>query len=64
MNMNQKEKRRRVNMPRLYVRVSEDMNEKAQNRAKKLGFVKKNGEANISQYLRWLIENDEDSKTS
>ncbi len=46
-------------MPRLYVRVSEGMNKKAEIRAKELGFTKKDGKSNISQYLRWLIENDE-----
>ena len=45
-------------MARLYVRISDETDEKVKKRAKELGFVKPSGDSNISQYLRYLIRED------
>ena len=44
-------------MPRIYARLNEKQYEKVIKKAKEKGFTKKSGEPNISQYIRWLIEN-------
>lgn len=43
---------------RLYVRVSDELDEAANERAKELGFIKPSGDSNISEYLRHLIRED------
>ena len=40
------------------IRVSAEVRDKAEARAKTLGYIKPSGEANISQYVRNLILND------
>jgi len=40
------------------VRVPEAVKKKAESKSKKLGYIKPNGEANISEYMRNLIIND------
>lgn len=45
-------------MPRIYARLNDKQYKKVKKRAKEKGFTKKSGEANISQYVRWLIDND------
>ena len=40
------------------VRVPEAVKEKAESKAKKLGYIKPGGEANLSEYIRNLIIND------
>lgn len=40
------------------VRVPEAVKKKAESKAKRLGYTKPNGEANISEYIRNLIIND------
>lgn len=40
------------------VRVPEVLKKKAEKKAKELGYIKPNGEANISEYIRNLIIND------
>ena len=45
-------------MPRIYARISEDLKEKAKKRAHELNQVKPSGKANISGYVRYLIQED------
>jgi len=45
-------------MPRIYARISEELKEKAKKRAHELNQVKPSGKANISGYVRQLIEED------
>ena len=40
------------------VRVPEAVKKKAEAKAKELGYIKPNGEPNISEYIRNLIIND------
>lgn len=40
------------------IRVPEAVKEKAEAKAKALGYIKPSGEANISEYIRNLIIND------
>jgi len=40
------------------VRVPEAVKEKAESKAKELGYIKPSGEANLSEYIRNLIIND------
>ena len=42
----------------IVVRVPEAVKKKAKAKAKKLGYIKPSGEANISEYIRNLIIND------
>jgi len=39
-------------------RVPEAVKKKAESKAKKLGYIKPSGEANLSEYIRNLIIND------
>jgi hypothetical protein len=40
------------------VRVPKVVKEKAESKAKELGYIKPSGEANLSEYIRNLIIND------
>lgn len=44
--------------PLVAVRLSESIKVKSEEQAKKLGYIKPNGEPNISEYIRNLIIND------
>ena len=45
-------------MPRIYARISEELKAKAKKRAYKIGQVNPSGKANISGYVRYLIQKD------